>query len=58
MSALLQVGPDQPVTDLAARLAGGRTVAAVVAGGQLLGLITPRDLARAASRGAATRAVA
>jgi Zn-dependent protease len=58
MSALLLVGPDQPVTDLAARLAGGRTVAAVVAGGQLLGLITPRDLARAASRGAATGAVA
>jgi Zn-dependent protease len=58
MAALLLVGPDQPVTDVAARLAGGRTVAAVVAGGQLIGLITPRDLARAATRGAAARAVA
>ena len=34
------------LADLAARLAGGRTVAAVVAGGQLLGLITQADLAR------------
>jgi Zn-dependent protease len=48
MSALPVVAPDQPVGDLAARLAGGRTVAAVVAGGQLLGLITADDLARAA----------
>jgi CBS domain-containing protein len=46
MSALLLVAPDQPVADLAVRLAGGRTVAAVVAGGQLLGLITQADLAR------------
>jgi Zn-dependent protease len=45
---LVVVGPDEPVGDLAARLAGGRTVAAVVAGGRLLGLITPADLARAA----------
>jgi Zn-dependent protease len=50
MSAVVLVGPDQPVADLAARLAGGRTVAAVVAGGQLLGLITAADLARAAHR--------
>jgi Zn-dependent protease len=57
MAALVVVGPDQPVTDLASRLAGGRTVAAVVAGGQLLGLILPTDLARAASFGTA-RAVA
>jgi Zn-dependent protease len=57
MSALVQVGPDQPVADLAARLAGGRTVAAVVAGGQLLGLITASDLARAA-QGERPRAVA
>ena len=49
------VGPDQPVADLAARLAGGRTVAAVVAGGQLLGLVTPADLARATTQ---ARAVA
>ena len=48
MSALLVVAPDQPVGDLTARLAGGRTVAAVIAGGQLLGLITADDLARAA----------
>ena len=46
MSALLLVAPDQPVADLAIRLAGGRAVAAVVAGGQLLGLITQADLAR------------
>jgi Zn-dependent protease len=57
MSALVLVGPDQPVADLAARLAGGRTVAAVVAGGQLLGLITAADLARAA-HGERDRAVA
>ena len=58
MSALLVVAPDQPVGDLAARLAGGRTVAAVVAGGQLLGLITADDLARAAAQGERPRAVA
>ena len=57
MSALVLVGPDQPVADLAARLAGGRTVAAVVDGGQLLGLITAADLARAA-QGERPRAVA
>jgi Zn-dependent protease len=49
--ALVLVAPDQPVTDLPARLAAGRTVAAVVAGGQLLGLITPADLARASAGG-------
>ena len=48
-AALVVVGPDQSVADFSARLAGGRTVAAVVAGGQLLGLITPSDLARAAT---------
>jgi Zn-dependent protease len=58
MSALVLVGPDQPVADLAARLAGGRTVAAVVAGGQLLGLITATDLARAAGHHERPRAVA
>jgi Zn-dependent protease len=58
MSALVLVGPDQPVADLAARLAGGRTVAAVVAGGQLLGLITATDLARAAGHRERPRAVA
>jgi Zn-dependent protease len=46
-SALVLVAPDQPVAGLAARLANGRTVAAVVAGGRLLGLITASDLARA-----------
>src|ERR671915_940428 len=46
-SALILVAPDQPVTGLAGRLANDRTVAAVVAGGQLLGLITASDLARA-----------
>jgi Zn-dependent protease len=55
MSALLEVAPDQPVGDLAARLAGGRTVAVVVAGGQLLGLITADDLARAAAQGGPPR---
>jgi Zn-dependent protease len=58
MSALVLVGPDQPVADLAARLAGGRTVAAVMAGGQLLGLITAADLARAAGHRERPRAVA
>jgi Zn-dependent protease len=47
MSALLLVAPDHAVGDLAARLAGGRTVAAVVAGGRLLGIITADALARA-----------
>jgi Zn-dependent protease len=58
MSAVVLVAPDQPVADLATRLAGGRTVAAVVAGGQLLGLITQADLARAAAEGERQRAVA
>ncbi|HEX3215216.1 MAG TPA: site-2 protease family protein, partial [Actinomycetota bacterium] len=49
-SALVLVAPDQPVTGLAGRLANDRTVAAVVAGGQLLGLITASDLARATHR--------
>jgi Zn-dependent protease len=57
-SALVLVGPDEPVADLAARLAGGRTVAVVVSGGQLLGLITAADLARAAGQGERPRAVA
>jgi Zn-dependent protease len=58
MSALVLIGPDEPVADLAARLAGGRTVAVVVSGGQLLGLITAADLARAAGQGERPRAVA
>jgi Zn-dependent protease len=58
MSALVLVGPDEPVADLATRLAGGRTVAAVVSGGRLLGLITAADLARAAGQGERPRAVA
>jgi CBS domain-containing protein len=57
MAELLLVAPGQPVADLAPRLAAGRTVAAVVAGGQLLGLITPADLARTTAGGQA-RAVA
>ena len=55
---LVVVGPDQPVADLAGRLADGRTVAAVVAGGRLLGLITPADLARATWDGGRTGAAA
>ena len=51
VDALVLLHPDQPVIDLPVRLAAGRTVAAVVAGGQLLGLITPADLARAAAGG-------
>jgi Zn-dependent protease len=58
MSALVLVGPDEPVADLATRLAGGRTVAEVVSGGRLLGLITAADLARAAGPGERPRAVA
>jgi CBS domain-containing protein len=57
VSALVLLAPDQPVTDLGGRLANGRTVAAVVEGGQLLGLITAADLARA-TQGERTRAVA
>jgi Zn-dependent protease len=57
VSALVLLAPDQLVTDLAGRLANGRTVAAVVDGGQLLGLITAADLARATS-GERARAVA
>jgi len=57
VSALVMVGPDEPVTGLAGRLANDRTVAAVVAGGQLLGLITASDLARA-TQGDRHRAVA
>jgi Zn-dependent protease len=49
MSALVVVAPDQPVTDLLGRLAGGSAVAAVVADGELLGLVTPAELARATS---------
>ena len=48
-SALLVVGPDHPVADLAGRLGPDHPVAAVVAGGRLLGLITPAELARAGS---------
>jgi Zn-dependent protease len=46
-SALLPVAPDHPAADLLGRLGDGATVAAVVAGGELLGLITAADLARA-----------
>ena len=49
MSAVLVVAPDQPVTELLGRLGGGSAVAAVVANGELLGLITPAELARATS---------
>jgi Zn-dependent protease len=52
LAALVMVGPDHPAADLAARLAGARSIAAVVAGGQLLGLVTATDLARAAQRAA------
>jgi Zn-dependent protease len=58
MAALLVVAPDQPVADLAARLAATPTVVAVVDGGRLLGLITPAALARAAAVGGQARAVA
>jgi Zn-dependent protease len=58
MAALLVVAPDQPVADLAARLAATPTVVAVVDDGRLLGLITPAALARAAAVGGQARAVA
>lgn len=59
MSAVLVVAPDQPVTDLLGRLGGGSAVAAVVANGELLGLITPAELARATSSvGGRARAMA
>ena len=57
-AALVVVAPEEPVAGLSGRLAGGRTVAAVVAGGQLLGLITMDDLARASAHGGRARAVA
>jgi Zn-dependent protease len=50
-SALLPVAPDQPAADLLPRLGDGATVAAVVAGGELLGLITAADLARVRTAG-------
>jgi Zn-dependent protease/CBS domain-containing protein len=46
-SAVLVVGPTEPVADLAGRLGQARPVAAVVADGQLLGLVTPADVQRA-----------
>ena len=49
-SALLVVGPDDPVSGLTGRLGDTRPVAAVVAGGRLLGLITLADLAEGPSR--------
>jgi len=59
MSAVLVVAPDQPVTELLGRLGGGSAVAAVVANGELLGLITPAELARATSSvGGRARAMA
>jgi Zn-dependent protease/CBS domain-containing protein len=59
MSALLVVAPDQPVTELLGRLGAGSAVAAVVANGELLGLITPAELARATSSvGGRARAMA
>jgi Zn-dependent protease len=58
MAALVLVAPDQPVADLPARLAGGRTLAVVVAGGQPVGLIGQAELARGPAQGERTRAVA
>jgi Zn-dependent protease/CBS domain-containing protein len=59
MSAVLVVAPDQPVTELLGRLGGGSAVAVVVANGELLGLITPAELARATSSvGGRARAMA
>ena len=59
MSAVLVVAPDQPVTELLGRLGGGSAVAAVVTNGELLGLITPAELARATSSvGGRARAMA
>jgi Zn-dependent protease len=58
MAALVLVTPDQPVADLPARLAGGRTLAVVVAGGQAVGLIGQSELARGPAQGERARAVA
>jgi Zn-dependent protease len=58
MAALVVVAPDQPVADLPARLAGGRTLAVVVAGGQPVGLIGQAELARGPAQGERARAVA
>jgi Zn-dependent protease len=58
MAALVLVAPDQPVADLPARLAGGRTLAVVVAGGQPVGLIGQAELARGPAQAERTRAVA
>src|SRR5919204_370008 len=43
--------PDEPVTGLLQRLRGGAGVAVVVAGGELVGVVTQAEIARAAGSG-------
>jgi Zn-dependent protease len=43
--------PDEPVTGLLQRLRGGAGVAVVMAGGELVGVVTQAELARAAASG-------
>jgi Zn-dependent protease len=49
--AVVAARPEEPVTALLDRLHGGSGITAVVVGGELVGLVTPAELARAAERG-------
>ena len=51
MWALLVAHPDEPAAGLLDRLQGDRGIAIVVAGGELVGLVTRRELAHAMERG-------
>jgi Zn-dependent protease len=53
MRDLLVTRPDEPVVELLGRLRGGRGVAVVVVGGDLVGVVTEAELARATRRGPA-----
>ena len=50
--ALPVTRPDEPVTELLERLSGGAGIAVVVAGGQLVGLVTRAELNRAVAAAA------
>ena len=43
--------PDEPVSDLLGRLRGGSGIAVVVAGGELVGVVTQAEIARAVTSG-------
>jgi CBS domain-containing protein len=43
--------PDEPVSGLLGRLRGGSGIAVVVAGGELVGVVTQAEIARAVTSG-------